>query len=251
MTQLDRHYGFFSGIAQAALSDSLQDEYEREQAVVRIQKQEDDEEFNELLDHYHYQIGLKRKALDKVEELNNVVQQMLEEINRKNDELKALRYEKSRLETENQSLKKVVEAKESNNQVLNKKLSENTFIFENKLNEVNQEKNRLAQRFNNLQAKQKDSEQVFTLIQSKELTVNLEAMMALKVAYVQNKVLKKAIVDLTKKGSFEMNTYAKIQNEVLRHENEQDATKQGVSYTESVDWLTVNAPQMLQKILAF
>lgn len=251
MTQLDRYYGMFSGIAQAALNDSLQDEYEREQEAVRIQKQEDDDEFNELLDHYHYQIGLKRKAREQVVELRKAVEQTLTEIHRMNDEITKLRLEKARLENENQSLQKTVETKEANNLILARKVSENTISSDFKLNDLTQDRNRLAQKVNSMQASQKDSEQVFTLIQSKELTVNLEAMMALKVVYVQNKVMKKALVDLAKDGLFEMSTYAKIQNKVLQHENEQDATKQGVSYTESVDWLTINNPQMLQKILAF
>lgn len=251
MTQLDRHYGFFSGIGQAALSDSLRDEYEQEQAIARIQKQEDVAEFNELLDHYHYQISLKRKALDQVDELQESVQKAHEEINRMREEIKALRQDKACLETENNALKNSMETNNLSNRLLKGQLADTTSGFEKKLQEVVRDRNQLAQKVNGLIATQQDSEQVFTLIQSKELTGNLESMMALKVVYVQNKVLKQALVDLAKQGSFEMETYAKIQNEVLKHENEQDAIKQGVSYAESVDWLTINAPEILKKVLNF
>lgn len=249
---LDRYYGTFSGIAQAALNEALQEEYEREQrAAARLQEMEVNEEYNELLDHYNYQVGVKRKAIAFISELETDLAHAMETLQKREEELKVLRNKVCKLESESGVLKKNTEIKQQSIFSLNMKLNKNKEMFEDEMNNLQQKNNELAHKVNNLIITRKDSEQVFTLLQTKEAAVNLETTMALKVAHVQNKVLKKIVIDLAQEGLFNIDEFAKIQEVILRHENEQDVKNQGISYTESVDWLNINSPETLHKILSF
>ena len=245
------------------MSELREDEQKRQRKQFEHQQKIEDDEFNDLLDNYHYQIDQKRKALKYLEDLENEYNNLLQHCNAMQEKYNLLQSDHVAMAT---SLR-TSQSEASNLKQVNANLLQKNLNSEQENLQLSRQHNELVEKYNahiktveksaqtigdSLKIKQRikvNAEQTFSLIQNKEANEKLEAMMLSKVAYTQNLVLKKIIAEQIQLGNVSTNDFPKFELSVLREEDRKDVARQGITYEESVDWLKIHSPSNLAYIL--
>lgn len=259
---LDKYWGTYSGIGNAALQESWnelkQAEINNQRRAQQYQQKLEDEEFNLLLDHYEHEKALKKRALNYSKQLEGELMSLAQKyqllVEQNNNMAISLRQTQSDLvksKATNQELLNQNLTKDRENLVLKGEVEKIKVQHSRSVEHNEQTTKKISQSYELSKRIQDNTEQTFTLLQAKLSTEKMEALMSTKLAYTQNLVLKRILAKQISLGVFDPSDYKETEALVIKAEDEKDIKRQGVTFAESYDWIMTHNPSKIETILGF
>lgn len=260
--RLDKYWGTFGGIGGACLQESWNElrqmEINNQRREIEHQQKLEDDEFNLLLDHYNHERSLKGKALNVIDGLEEQLSslfhkynQLVAEHNSMATSLRLARAELENVKKTNTTLLTQKLEKERENIQLKKELEQLRAKHNLSVEQSQQTNEKIQHSFELSKRLQTNTEQTFTILQSKLTAERMEALMCAKLAYTQNLTLKRILAKQISLGLFNPSEYKIVEAMVIKGEDEKDMKRQGITYAESYDWIKTYAPERIETILGF